>query len=140
MGVQYRGNQSPQRIAAGLQARKGAVLNEVEQIVTETVAEASKLQKEILDAAVTPYGSERFGKGQGRSAGRNDSGNMIDSIDDDVKRQGKTRVEGRWGWLDGEYEDYFGFQEKIRGVRSLMNSYMVMSNRFRARISKVGRG
>jgi hypothetical protein len=143
MGVSYRGGMSPERIAAGLKRRQQIVLEEVEQIVQETVLEAEGLQKELLDRAVTRGGAERFSRGRGGSAGRNDSGDMIRAIDSDTKRSGRTRVEGRFGWLRDK-EAYYGIQDfggnGIPAAHSLLDSFLVAREKFKARMRGVGRG
>lgn len=141
MGVKFKGN-DPEDLIRALQARKVEVVVEAAQIVSETVREAQKVQREFLDKATTSYGEFRFSQGRGRSAGRNDSGTMMDAIGWDVEKSAKYKITGRWGWLNGIL-DYFIYQEKGIGVpeaHSLVDSYIVIRERFRARMKGLFRG
>lgn len=142
MGVKFKGN-DPEDLIRALQKRKVEVVVEAAQIVSETVREAQKVQREFLDKATTPYGVFRFGQGRGRSAGRNDSGTMRDAIGWDVEKSAKYKITGRWGWLNGIL-DYFIYQEKgtttIDEAHSLVDSYIVIRERFRARVKGLFRG
>jgi hypothetical protein len=75
--------------------------------ITEIGADAAR---QALNDATTPYGEKRFAKGQGFSAGRNDSGTMISelkALGSDV--DSNERVYGQVGWENPE--DYFYAQE-----------------------------
>lgn len=62
-----------------------------------------------LDAATTPYGEKRFAAGRGGSAGRNDTGNMINSVEAISAYIDTDGVSIEFGWQDPE--DYFYAQE-----------------------------
>lgn len=135
MGVKYTKG-SPQNLIAILERRKREAPIVAAAIVTETVKEAQEIQRDFLNKATTPYGEYRFGNGRGGSAGRNDTGTMIDAIGYEVDKVSKSRIDGRWGWLKGIL-DYFLYQEKGIGVpeaRSLLDSYVVVRERFIARM------
>ncbi len=135
MGVKYTRN-SPQNLIAILERRKREVPLVAAAIVTETVIEAQEIQREFLNKATTSYGEYRYGRGRGGSAGRNDTGTMIDGIGWEVERVSRNRIDGRWGWVKGIL-DYFVYQEKGIGVpeaRSLLDSYVVVREKFIARM------
>lgn len=135
MGVKYTKG-SPQDLIRGFEKRKREIPEKAFAIVSESVKEAEDIQRDFLNKATTRYGEERFGRGRGGSAGRNDTGTMIDGISSDTSRVSKTKIEGRWGWLTGIL-DYFVYQEKGIGVpeaRSLLDSYVVVREKFLARM------
>jgi len=86
---------------------------------------------------VTRYGAKRFAAGKGRSAGRDHTGAMIDSISSDVK-SAKTEVVGHWGWID-EFKDYFGYQDwgtsRVPAAHSLLDSYVQARAKFISRVT-----
>jgi hypothetical protein len=137
MGVKYPKG-SPQDMIRALERRKQEIPQRAAAIVTETVMEAQEIQREFLDKATTPYGEFRFGNGRGGSAGRNDTGTMMDGIGWEVEKVSRTRIDGRWGWLKGIL-DYFVYQETGVGVpeaRSLLDSYVVVREKFVARMKR----
>lgn len=137
MGVKYTRN-SPQNLIAILERRKREVPLVAAAIVTETVIEAQEIQREFLNKATTQYGAERFARTGRGSAGRNDTGTMIDGIGWEVERVSRNRIDGRWGWVKGIL-DYFVYQEKGIGVpeaRSLLDSYVVVREKFIARMKR----
>lgn len=141
MGVKWKGA-DPDDLIRRLEQRKREVPIEVAAVVRETVQEAQKVQRQYLDRATTPYGEFRYSQGRGRSAGRNDTGTMIDAIGWDVEKTGRYQVTGRWGWLSGIL-DYFVYQEKGIGVpeaHSLLDSYVEISQKFQARMRGLFRG
>lgn len=99
----------------------------VEQ-ATEVGAEAARVR---LDTAITPYGEFRFGvKNQGRSAGRNDSGTMMDSLKAQQPEFTDTTVSASFGWATEDYQEYFGYQEngtsRIDDAHSLLDGAMAV--------------
>lgn len=114
------------RTRINLQSR--IAIDAAEQVMDQTMQEAVDLQRELLDRAITRSGAERYGKGRGQSAGRNDSGMMIGSISSDVEVSGR-RVVGRWGW-PFTAEEYYRFQDfgtgKIPAAHSLLDSFVSM--------------
>lgn len=148
MGVSYKSGRTPETVIAGLQRRKVEILNEAETIVDETVTEAVALQRRLLDLAVTRTGSERFARGQGGSAGRNDEGDLIAGTSKETKRVGKGRIEGRYGWLNpgGENplgkiqaQDLGGSPSNIPPAHSLLDSYVALRAKFIARMRRLVR-
>lgn len=137
MGIKWV-NGSPQQLTAQLSHKKKVFYDEAEEIVTQTADEAAELQRMFLDRATTPWGETRFASGRGRSAGRNDTGEMIDSIEVEISRT-KTSLTGAWGWPKG-YEKYFQIQEWGLGVpeaHSLLDSMMAVRATFIRRVRKL---
>lgn len=142
MGVTYKG-MSFTDLSYRLRLQKAALIDEVTDIMETTMREAEEIQRAQLDRATTRYGEQRFSAGQGRSAGRNDTGSMIDAIDSEVEAS-RTRVVGRWGWIDeGSFQRYFAYQEngtgRVPAAHSLLDSYMVVKERFKARMKRLAR-
>lgn len=139
MGAKFRGT-TPEMLSRRLQINGRATIDALEEIIDQTISEASEDQRNILDAATTPYGAERMAKGQGRSAGRNDSGAMIDSIGQRRFRRDREIV-GQWGWLMQDVPDYIKYQEngtaRIKAARSLLDSYVRARADFIRRVRRV---
>ena len=92
------------------------------------VAGAVTSVRKALDQATTPWGEARI-RGEaagikfqpyGNSAGRNDTGNMIESIAGEVFADGNGKIVMRFGWLFNQ-EDYFLDQEYGFESRSTLN-------------------
>lgn len=126
MGAKFKG-MNPEMLSRRIQLNGRVAVDAIEDIIDQTISEAAEDQRNILDAATTPYGAERMGRGQGRSAGRNDSGAMIDSIGQRSFRRGREVV-GQWGWLMGDVPEYIKVQDWGNGLinpaHSLLDSYM----------------
>lgn len=139
MGVRYKG-MDMRGLSTQMRIRSRLAIDEVEQIVSMTVEEAERDQKALLDRAVTRYGAKRMAAGRGRSAGRNDTGAMIDAISSEVKAN-KTTVTGKWGWID-EVKDYFSYQDwgtdRVPAAHSLLDTYVQARAKFIARVSALG--
>ena len=106
-------------------------------IVRETVEEGAKRQEKALNEATTPTGEERYGRGQGGSAGRNDTGDMIDRIETDVQIEGNTII-GTWGWDapdDKIIAQEFGIGNPP-AAHSLETSFYPTRESFKGRVAK----
>lgn len=145
MGVRYKG-MDMRDLSSRMRLRSNVAIDELEQIVSMTVEEAERDQKALLDRAVTRYGALRMSRGDGRSAGRNDEGDLIDAISSDVKPE-KTKVTGKWGWLSlgpenprGKVlaQDFGGSPSRIPAAHSLLDSYVQARAKFISRISALG--
>lgn len=139
MGAKFKGT-TPEMLSRRLQINGRATIDALEEIIDQTISEASEDQRNILDAATTRYGAERMSKGQGRTAGRNDSGAMIDSIGQRRFQRGREVV-GQWGWLMQDVPDYIKYQEngtgRIKAARSLLDSYVRARADFIRRVRRV---
>lgn len=137
MGIKWV-QASPQQLTAQLSRKKKVFYDQAEQIVSETAEEAAELQRMFLDRATTQWGEKRFAAGRGRSAGRNDTGDMIDSIETEVTET-RTSATGAWGWPKG-YERYYQIQEWGLGVpeaHSLLDSMMAVRSTFVRKVRKL---
>jgi hypothetical protein len=117
----------------------------------KTAEQASQIgeqkARQTLDLAVTPYGRKRLAKGRGRSAGRNDTGSMIDNLRalrPVVKAQ---EVLASFGWGRGRSKRYYKFQEEgtgriraanslLSGRRAIMNELPRLERNMKARIRR----
>lgn len=138
MGVVWRNNDLRElRTRINLQSRIAA--DAAEQVIQMTTDEAVQVQKQLLDAAVTRTGAARISRGQGRTAGRNDSGTMIEAIDREVSFE-QGRVVGKYGWVNG-YQDYFSYQDfgtgRVPAAHSLLDSFVQMRIRFIQRMRRI---
>lgn len=80
--------------------------------------------KQALNAAVTPYGKYRMSKGRGNTAGRNDTGNMINAMT--VESATNTKLKSSFGWSK-KSENYFYYQE--RGTVSIHGAFSLLDGR-----------
>jgi hypothetical protein len=112
-----------------------AIWEEELDFAIENLAKAGKRRAaETLDKTGTPavgsggewgkarMSGQRWGvkfRPYGNSAGRNDTGNMINSLGWDIVSTGK-RKKARFGWVD-RFEDYFLYQEKGFTPRSMFD-------------------
>lgn len=105
---------SANELAGAIRDFPAQVFDALVPIVETSVREGADFQAEALDAATTDWGHFRHDVlGQGGSAGRNDTGNMIDSIDSDVDiNRSALKIVGEWGWDNPEgyfLEQEYGF-------------------------------
>lgn len=112
---------------------KESTVEQAVDAMQETVAEGAEAQRQILRDAHTRTGLARQALGAGQP-GREETGNMIDSIDESVATETEfggdvTTVIGQFGWSDPE--EYFLEQdglieaEKIPAANSLITSGMM---------------
>lgn len=135
MGVVWR-NSDLNELRTRINQQQRIAADAAEQVIQMTTEEAVDLQKQLLDQAVTMTGAARISRGRGRTAGRNDSGTMIDAIDRTVEAE-QGRIVGRYGWVDG-YQEYFRYQDfgtsRIPAAHSLLDSFVSLRSRFISRM------
>lgn len=94
-------------------------------MMREEMPKAAAAQAQILRSATTPFGQERYARGRGNGPGRDDTGNMIDMVEYDVRVEGDTVI-GEWGWDDPDR--YIVIQEhglgKMEAADSLAGSFI----------------
>lgn len=102
-------------------------------VLLEQAAEIGRdASRNALDLAVTPYGRKRFAKGRGGSAGRNDTGSMINDLQalDPVIKANEISV--KFGWGRGRSKAYYKWQEegtgRIRAANSLLSGRRAVLN------------
>lgn len=103
-----------------------AVLTEELQ---KTAEQASKIGQEAarkkLKSSITPYGLKRFSSGRGKSAGRDDSGSMIENLRALPSIIKSNIVMAKFGWGRGRSKAYYKYQEdgtaKIKAANSLLS-------------------
>ena len=79
---------------------------------------AQEMQQYIRERG-TAYSEYRYSRGQGNSAGREDTGTMLEAVGYTVTSY-KTRVNAEVGWLE-DFKKYFDYQE--RGTRWIEPMY-----------------
>jgi hypothetical protein len=133
-------NGGPQGISAKLVAHASQMQGAGEQIMKETVEAAKADQIALLEAATTPTGDRRVAAG-GVSAGRHETGHMIDMLDSNVTVSENT-ITGTWGWPNPE--DYFLEQDdgqgRIPAAHSLLNSFTKAREEFFGRVLAAPKG
>lgn len=104
--------------------------------LTEIGAQAAR---EKLDAEVTKYGEKRFSQGRGKSAGRNDRGEMISKLKAiGSKVDNSDNVYGSVGWEnpeDYQFAQELGGGNNIPAANSLFAAEEVMKNN----VSRLGK-
>lgn len=132
-------NGGPRRTVASLGRIEERLVDAAIDVMAQTVDEGAEDQARALDEAVTEYGAKRYAAGRGGSAGRNDTGHMIDEIEHGVERHGRSII-GWWGWdnPDPHDDEYFRIQEST--AQSLWTSFIPTRERFRKRVSALVRG
>ena len=98
-----------------------------QHMLKEVVEDAAKKQQGYIEAAVTMTGLKRASGGMSAETaaiidplglglpGRVRTGEMRDSITNEVEAHAGGAT-GRWGWLNGSYQHYFGDQEENYGI------------------------
>lgn len=107
----------------------GNITSVINDELMKTAEQAAKIGEEAarqkLDLSITPYGQKRFASGRGGSAGRNDTGSMINALRalPPVVKAGE--VMAKFGWGRGRSKKYYKYQEdgtsKIRAANSLLS-------------------
>jgi hypothetical protein len=102
-------------------------------VLLEQAAEVGRdASRQALDLAITPYGRKRFAAGKGNSAGRNDTGSMIDDLQalDPVVKANEISI--KFGWGRGRSKRYYKFQEegtgRIKAANSLLSGEKAVLN------------
>jgi hypothetical protein len=108
----------------------------IEEEALKTAMQASevgeRVAREALDRAITPYGSKRFASGRGKSAGRNDTGSMINALRALKPVVKVEQVFSSFGWGRGSSKAYYKYQEngtrKIKAANSLLTGRKAVMN------------
>lgn len=123
------------------------IADEIEVMLVQAAEIGTEVAQKSLDLAVTPYGSKRFAGGRGNSAGRNDTGSMINDLRAMPPRVTMGKVEVQFGWGRGRSKKYYKYQEegtsKIRGAfslldgkRAILNALPRLEKNMKARVSR----
>lgn len=109
-----------------------AITKEVEVMAEQAAKIGQDAARNALNSAITPYGRKRFASGRGGSAGRNDTGSMINDL-----RASKAVIKGSdvvagFGWGRGRSKKYYKYQEegtaKIKAANSLLTARRAVLN------------
>jgi len=104
------------------------------KLVEEAAEIGAATARFSLDAAITRYGEYRMSIGRGNSAGRNDTGTMIDGLNAFSANLNPSGPVAKFGWLFPK--KYFEIQEegsdkfstKIKGAHSLLDGRRAVVN------------
>ncbi len=97
---------------------EGRVQTAATTAMSKAVQKGQAIQARTLDAAVTDYGKSRMARSKGKSAGRNDEGDLIKALRNNVesfKEATRSTVIGWHGWPRAGRDSYISYQE--RGTR-----------------------
>lgn len=140
-GVIFR-NGDLNKLKTAVNLRGKIAIDAATQITEESTLQAVILQRQLLDAAVTGTGSRRISKGVGNTAGRNETGEMIAAIEQEVTAT-STRVSGKWGFLK-DVQGYFFAQElgggpndNIPAAHSLLDSFIQIREEYIRRLVRM---
>lgn len=132
---------SPERLEARIRTTEDRLRPMALEIVQETVQIGREKQIEALNAATTPYGEKRYAAGRGGSAGRNDTGNMIDLVTTTAEETASGAI-GTWGWENPP--DYVLAQEHRigadGGADSLWKSFVPTREEFYRKVLAAAKG
>jgi hypothetical protein len=106
-----------------------------------------KAARKKLDDSITRYGLKRFAAGRGQSAGRNDTGSMINALRALKPVVKAEEVLASFGWGRGRSKRYYKFQEEgtgrikaanslLTGKRAVLNELPRLEKNMKARISR----
>lgn len=115
------------------------VAEEAEKLIEEATEIAVDVAKRKLVDSTTKWGQKRFAAGRGASAGRDDTGSMIDNLTAYDFKVSAGKIEARFGWGPGRSKKYYKYQEygtaKIKAALSLFEGRTAMLNEL-PRLSK----
>lgn len=108
------------------------VAQEAEIMIMQATKLAAEASRRKLIASTTRWGQKRFSEGRGASAGRDDTGSMIENLQSYDFKVSKGKIEARFGWGPGRTKKYYKYQEygtaKIKAALSLFDGRTTMSN------------
>lgn len=123
------------------------IIQEVQTMVNQAAEIGAETARGALDLAETDYGRYRMSIGRGNSAGRNDTGSMINDLESMPSNVSSGKIEAKFGWGRGRSKEYYKFQEdgtaKIRaahslldGERAVLNELPRLEKNMKARVSR----
>lgn len=102
------------KLMAKFSAIQQVVEEEATKMVAELTAEGARIARLALNDADTDYGRERMRRGQGNSTGRNDTGNMRNTLRAlNQRKDSNGNIIGEVGWYFAK--EYFKYQERGTG-------------------------
>lgn len=108
------------------------VAEEAELMIKQATDLAVDVAKRKLVASTTKWGQKRFSEGRGASAGRDDTGSMIEDLQAYDFKVSEGKIEARFGWGAGKTKKYYKYQEygtaKIKAALSLFEGRTAIIN------------
>lgn len=122
-------------IAKGI-AKLDLTSSVAQQEATVLLEQAAQIGVDVaqrkLVLSTTKWGTKRFNSGRGASAGRDDSGSMIDNLRADKVDVSSGKLEVKFGWGRGRTKNYYKYQEygskKIKAALSLFEGRTAVLN------------
>jgi len=119
-------------VKINLKRIEGIIQQEAIILAEQAAKIGEEASRSALDAAVTRYGAKRFASGRGGSAGRNDTGSMINNLRALKPIVKAEEIVAKFGWGQGRSKKYYKYQEegtsKIRAANSLLNGKRAVLN------------
>jgi len=119
-------------VKINLKRIEGIIQQEAIILAEQAAKIGEEASRSALDAAVTRYGAKRFASGRGGSAGRNDTGSMINNLRALKPIVKAEEIVAKFGWGRGRSKKYYKYQEegtsKIRAANSLLNGKRAVLN------------
>lgn len=109
------------------------IVDEANILIMQATDVGVAAAKAKLDSSITRHGRWRMSRGVGRSAGRNKTGLMMDSITAyDPHIRGNDYIAIKFGWGPGKMKKYFMFQDdgtsRIPAANSMMTAIRAVKN------------
>jgi len=119
-------------IKINLKQIEGIIQQEAMILAEQAAKIGEEASRSALDAAVTRYGAKRFASGRGGSAGRNDTGSMINNLRALKPVVKAEQIIAKFGWGQGRSKKYYKYQEegtaRIKAANSLLNGKRAVLN------------
>lgn len=127
------------------------VADELENMLMQAAEIGAETARASLDVAETNYGRYRMSIGRGNTAGRNDTGSMINDLRALPPKVSEGKVEVKFGWGRGRSKGYYDIQEEgsdkfnthitgahslLDGKRAVLNELPRLERNMKARISR----
>lgn len=132
--MQWKGG-GPLAIGHQLEVSEAGVRQRAHEMMQEIAADANRNQREIIERAETETGRRRAAEGKG-SAGRIETGQMVNGTNGSATWADDDTVSAKWGWQDPE--DYYSYQDdgtqRIAPMLSLQTSFLVARTEFVRRL------
>lgn len=132
-------NGGPLALAEQLKVRDAGVRQAAHGMMQELAAAADHQQKDLIERAQTPTGRRRAAT-RGGSAGRIETGQMVNSTNASAIWVSDDTISAKWGWQDPE--DYYRYQDQgtrsIAPALTLLTTFLVARSDFLRKIRLLG--
>jgi len=129
----------PLGIAEQLKVRDASVRQNAHSMMQELAANANRQQKDLIERAQTETGRRRAAT-RGGSAGRIETGQMVNGTNGSATWVGENTISAKWGWQDPE--KYYLYQDDgtryIAPALTLLSTFLVARSDFLRKIRLLG--